>query len=54
MTYSNAWKLTQETTYQQAIVEEWGDEWLIADEHIRIADYDLSNGIIENVTDYDN
>ena len=53
MTYAEAWKLTANTTYEQSISEKWEDEWRMADEFIRVADYDLSAGIIDAVTDYD-
>ncbi len=53
MTYAEAWKLTQGTTHAQATAEGWSDEWETADEHIRIADYDYSNGLISDVSEYD-
>jgi hypothetical protein len=53
MTYEQAWNLTQRNSLAQAIAEGWEDEWEIADEHIRLADYDYSAGIIDCITEYD-
>ena len=53
MTYAEAWKLTQDTNYETACREGWRDEWEAADEHISIADYDCSTGLITAVTEYD-
>lgn len=53
MTYARAWQLTSESTYNQARREGWGEEWLSADEHIRLADYDLQTGVISDLSEYD-
>ncbi len=49
MTYTEAWNLTKSTTYEQAQEEEWGDEWLAADDLITVADYDYTHGITPSV-----
>ena len=53
MKYSEAWKISMACTYAQARAEGWGDDWLAADEFIRIADYDYQHHIIDTVTEYD-
>ena len=53
MTYTKAWELTRRSNYSQAESEGWGEDWLIADEHVRLTDYDYSAGIINNLSDYD-
>jgi hypothetical protein len=53
MTYQDAWNIISHTSYDQAETENWLDEWELANEHVRIADYDYSVGIIPSVNAYD-
>jgi len=53
MTYARAFELSNPAYFQLSIDEGWNDEWERAAEHVRIADYDYSAGIIDSVTAYD-
>jgi hypothetical protein len=53
MKYDESWNISVSSTYAQARVEGWGDDWLAAAEFVRIADYDYQHGIIDSITEYD-
>ena len=53
MTYQQSFEMSNPKHYELAIKEGWLAEWEAASEHVRIADFDFSAGIIANVNEYD-